>query len=242
MRDRAERIRVLHVDDDPEFTDLTATFLEREDERLVVENALGPKEGLERLADLDFDCIVSDHDMPYQDGIEFLKSVRESHPDIPFILFTGKGSEAVASEAISAGVTDYLQKESGTEQYTVLANRIAHAVEASLSREMLQERTRQLETLIGNLPGIVYRCESDPWWDVDTLEGEVEQRTGYTAEAIKSGDISWDEDIIHPEDREPTRTTVQEGLADKGSFEVTYSGRRGPVDARTGTRPVHRGR
>ncbi len=52
-----------------------------------------------------------------QDGIEFLEAVREGHRDLPFILYTGKGSEEVASDAISAGVTDYLQKGSGTDQY-----------------------------------------------------------------------------------------------------------------------------
>jgi DNA-binding NtrC family response regulator len=54
--------------------------------------------------------------MPGVDGLEFLASVREEYPDLPFILFTGKGSEEIASEAISRGVTDYLQKETGTDQ------------------------------------------------------------------------------------------------------------------------------
>ena len=72
--------------------------------------------------------MVTDYDMPGRDGIEFLEAVREEHPELPFILFTGKGSEAVASETISAGVTDYLQKEAGTEQYAALATRIRNVV------------------------------------------------------------------------------------------------------------------
>lgn len=81
------------------------------------------------LADAEFDCVVSAHEMPGRNGIEFLELVREEYPDLPFVLFTGKGSEAVASDAISAGVTDYLQKGSGTEQYELLANRIVNAVD-----------------------------------------------------------------------------------------------------------------
>jgi len=46
-------------------------------------------------------------------GLEFLEVVRADDPNLPFILFTGKGSEAVASDAFSAGATDYLQKERG---------------------------------------------------------------------------------------------------------------------------------
>ena len=57
-------IRVLHVDDEPDFAKLAASFLEREDDRLDVEPATGSDEGLARLAAEPFDCIVSDYDMP----------------------------------------------------------------------------------------------------------------------------------------------------------------------------------
>ncbi|MFB6130408.1 MAG: response regulator [Salinigranum sp.] len=108
MRQSSEPIRVLHVEDDPEFADLTATFLERENGQLGVATAASASEGLARIRSDDVDCVVSDYDMPGRNGIEFLESVREVRPGLPFILFTGKGSEEVASEAISAGVTDYL--------------------------------------------------------------------------------------------------------------------------------------
>jgi CheY-like chemotaxis protein len=79
-------IRVLHVDDEPDFADLAATFLEREDERFEVETATSASEGLDRLAADGFDCVVSDYDMPGRNGIEFLEAVREEHEDLPFIL------------------------------------------------------------------------------------------------------------------------------------------------------------
>ncbi len=121
-------INVLHVDDEPQLADLVATFLEREDDRIAVHTALTPKAGLEILNATDIDCIVSDYVMPERNGIDFLQAVREDHPDLPFILYTGKGSEDIASEAISNGVTGYLQKERGSEQYTLLTNRIVNAV------------------------------------------------------------------------------------------------------------------
>lgn len=129
---------VLHVDDEPDFADLTAEFLEREDERISVQTATSADEGLEHLAESEIDCIVSDYDMPEQNGIEFLETVRENHPTLPFILYTGKGSEEVASQAISSGVTDYLQKETGTDQYSLLTNRIANAVESQRHEQRLQ--------------------------------------------------------------------------------------------------------
>ncbi len=215
-------IRVLHVDDDPNLADVASTVLERESDELTVDTATHPDEGLEQLGAKPFDCIVSDYDMPDTNGIQFLEAVREDHPDLPFILFTGKGSEEIASEAISAGVTDYLQKESGIEQYAVLANRIQNAADAHESEQMLEERTRRLETLISTLPGIVYRSRNRRDWPMEAVEGEVEALTGYTAEELESGNVIWGEDILHLEERERMWTAVQDGLDADGTFEVTY--------------------
>jgi len=157
-----EPVEVLHVDDEPEFAEMTATFLERKNGSFVVETETSATDSLEHLREgEDYDCVVSDYDMPKKDGIELLESVREEHPDLPFILFTGKGSEEVASEAISKGVTDYLQKGSGTEQYTVLANRISNAVTAhQWAREVDRERHR-LEQILKTVPACVVQINYD---------------------------------------------------------------------------------
>jgi PAS domain S-box-containing protein len=131
-------IRVLHVDDDPEFAALLREFLDREAEAFDVLTVASAEGAMEHLPD-GIDCVVSDYEMPGTDGIAFLERVREEYPDLPFILFTGKGSEAVASEAIRAGVTDYLQKRVGSEQYELLGHRIAEAVGRTRSQVSYRE-------------------------------------------------------------------------------------------------------
>ena len=143
MRSNGETIRTLHVDDDAAFAELTAEFLEQRDPRITVVTVSRTEAGIERLAEGDIDCVVSDYDMPGENGIDFLERVRERYPRLPFILFTGKGSEEIASEAVSAGATDYLQKERGTDQYTVLANRIGNAAEKYRTETDLERRSKQ---------------------------------------------------------------------------------------------------
>jgi len=135
-----EQIRVLHVDDDPEFLELTRAFLDRNDNRFSVETATSADDALSGLADRPPDCVVPDYNMPRTDGIQFLEAVRRRYPELPFVLFTGKGPEQVASDASAADVTVYLQKRTGTEQYELLANRVRNAVRAHRDAKRARRR------------------------------------------------------------------------------------------------------
>ena len=121
-------VRVLLVEDAVDLAEVTAEYLERAAEEFSVAVAGDARTGLDRLEEERFDCVVSDHEMPGMDGLEFLGVVRERRPELPFVLLTGKGSEDLASKAISAGVTDYVQKRSGADHYELLAQRLQSAV------------------------------------------------------------------------------------------------------------------
>ena len=140
-----EQTMVLIVDNEPSFADLAAEMLTREEDRLTVETEVRAADALRAVEELPIECIVSDYDMPGMNGLELLEAVRERDPDLPFILFTGKGSEEIASEAIAAGVTQYLQKKSGREQYALLANQIRNAVAQYRTETELRKSERRYE-------------------------------------------------------------------------------------------------
>jgi PAS domain S-box-containing protein len=214
-RDTPDEVRVLHVDDDPDFLDVAAAFLERELDDVEVVGATSAAAGLDRLAESRFDCIVSDYDMPGLDGLAFLERVREADTDIPFILFTGKGSEDVAGDAISAGVTDYLRKASGTNQYAVLANRIENAVERYRSRRALEASEERLSLFIDQSPlGVIEWSES---FDVVPLNDAAERILGYEEADLRGR--SWE--AIFPEsDSDAVGDVVSALLENEGGYHI----------------------
>jgi PAS domain S-box-containing protein len=137
---------VLHVDDDPALLELTAEFLTRAQSDLDVHSVTDVEQALSVLDTEPVGCIVSDYDMPGSTGLEFLNTVRETYPNLPFILYTGKGSEEIASEAINAGVTGYLQK-GGAEQHRRLVNRVDHAIREYRAQIESQRYSTVLEAL-----------------------------------------------------------------------------------------------
>jgi PAS domain S-box-containing protein len=117
----------------------TATVIERENDRLDVTAATGVEAGLARLDDA-VDCVVAGYDLSDGTGLDLLRAVREQSPDLPFVLFTDAGSEAVASEAISAGVTDYIRRDETMGERRSLSNSVRTAVERHRERRELADR------------------------------------------------------------------------------------------------------
>jgi PAS domain S-box-containing protein len=154
---------VLYVDDEPFLLDLAKLFLESTGE-IVVNTCRSGEETLETLRTHAYDAIVSDYQMPGIDGLVLLKTVREQYGSIPFILFTGKGREAVVIEAINLGADFYLQKGGDPRaQFAELAHKIKMAVGRRQAETALRDRDAQLMSLSDNLPsGVIYQMMMDP--------------------------------------------------------------------------------
>lgn len=132
-------IVVLYVDDDPAIRDLTAELLERANAAITVRPVADPTAVVDRLDDRRIECLVSDYEMPEMTGLELCDRVQTAHPDLPFFLFTNKPDRTVIEDALAAGVTDFVEKQTGIEHYQLLANRIENAVVHHRDRARLAE-------------------------------------------------------------------------------------------------------
>ena len=208
---------MLHVDDDPHFGELVTNRLEHEADQITVQTVTTPKEALSALATDPVDCILSDYDMPGRKGLEFLETVREEYSDLPFILYTSRGSEEIASEAISAGVTDYLQKGAGTDHYKLLAKRITNAVS---QYRAIKELARNEDLLAST-----EQLANSGGWQLDIKTGETRWTDGTyeiyglhpDAELTKQEAI----EFYHPEDRGEIKRLVERCIDTGESYEAT---------------------
>ncbi|WP_017342670.1 hybrid sensor histidine kinase/response regulator [Halorubrum sp. T3] len=216
-----ETVRVLSV---PESGDARSFGTEWPNAEFDVTVESSIESAVERLRRKPVDCVVAGHDLPDGDGIELLREVRDRDPEVPVVLATASGSERVASEAIANGVADYVPLDA-TDGGEGLRERVRQAVAHGRSREAEEARKRdrrRLETLIGNLPGFVYRCRNAPGWPMELVRGESEPITGYTTAELASDAVVWGEDVIHPDDRERAWEVVQAAIDTGEEFEITY--------------------
>ncbi|WP_323676128.1 response regulator [Halorubellus sp. PRR65] len=121
-------IEVLFVDDYAPLLEVIVDQFAAEHDDISVTTASNPESALDALESTVFDCIVSDYDMPGSSGLDFLKAIRRVDETVPFVIYTGKGTEKTRIEAEDHGVTAYLQKRGGAAQFDLLADRIRQVV------------------------------------------------------------------------------------------------------------------
>jgi len=142
-------IRILLADDDILFLELIKEFLEKSG-GINVTTVSDTLDAVELLSGEKYDVIVSDYYMPGMDGIEFLKYVRSNYGNIPFILFTGKGHEDVAIEAINNCADYYINKNEDTKaQFKELESKIRSVASEGFTEKALKQRYLFEKTISG---------------------------------------------------------------------------------------------
>jgi len=103
--------------------------------------------------------------------------------------------------------------------YTVILRDITERKQAE---EAIRQGERQLATLIGNLPGYVYRCRNDRDWTLQYVSEGVFELTGYTVDEYLTDKTITCGEKLHPDDREHVWREVQTALEQHRPFEMTY--------------------
>ena len=99
---------------------------------------------------------------------------------------------------------------------------LADITEVVMAEEELRESERRLATLMGNLPGMVYRCLDDDFWTMQFVSQGSLALTGYAPEDLVENRKVAYADVIHPDDRDLVAREVRRGVAERRDFELVY--------------------
>jgi DNA-binding NtrC family response regulator len=129
------KMKILLIDDDEWIRGSLQLFFEAEGCQLIaLETA---EEGLAALREDTYDIIIVDYNLPGQDGIEFLKQIRNAHSDAIKILITAYKSEPIVSEAKKLGIQGFIEKPFTSE--TILGS-LSYLIKKREKREEIHAK------------------------------------------------------------------------------------------------------
>ncbi len=110
-------------------------------EGFTIDEAADGEEGVKKIKENTYDCILCDIKMPKKDGMEVLQIAREERPDTPFIVISGHGNIETAVDAVKKGAYDYISKPPDL-------NRLLITIRNAMDKKSLVAETKQLRKRI----------------------------------------------------------------------------------------------
>ena len=102
------KVRILLIEDEKELSDALVNILEKEKYR--VDTAYDGSSGLEYALKDSYDIIILDRNLPYLNGMDILRIVREKGISTPILILSALGMDFNKVEGLDAGADDYLSK------------------------------------------------------------------------------------------------------------------------------------
>lgn len=132
------QLKVLIVDDEYLIRNLIRNRINWEEQgMLIVGEASNASEAFDQVATLQPDIIFTDICMPFVDGIEFSRMIREKYPLIKIVIITGHEEFEFARKSISLGVADFILKPITVSELIGVTDR--------LRAKILEERSHSLK-------------------------------------------------------------------------------------------------
>lgn len=192
--------RILYIGDDTDIALKTAEDEGPVGDRIALVHEPTVEGGLDRIEDdrTAPDWIVCGNDVLEEGPSDFLGTLRESHPDVPVLLWAGseadiRGGSIIDDEMDRRPVVDISHREDLRRKY-----------------------------------GLVAEASTDAFWDWDPQTDEISRSEGYLSQfgydhSDHGNDTDWWRDRIHPDDRERVLAALQEAVANpEVQYDETY--------------------
>jgi two-component system response regulator PilR (NtrC family) len=142
---------ILIVDDEQSYRQLLSLVFEGDGHSM--RTAVNGREALELVKEEPADVVISDVKMPDMDGIEMLRALRETQPDLGVILMTAFASVETAREAFKLGADDFIQKPFDVEELKLIVKKTLEKkllIEENRAFKRAQRERGSVKNIIGN--------------------------------------------------------------------------------------------
>ncbi len=142
---------ILIVDDEQSYRQLLSLVFNGDGHN--IRTATNGREALQMLGDEPADLIISDVKMPDMDGIEMLRAVRETLPDLGVILMTAFASVETAREAFKLGADDFIQKPFDVEELKLIVRKTLEKqalIDENRAFKRAQRERGSVKNIVGN--------------------------------------------------------------------------------------------
>ncbi|MDR3555935.1 MAG: PAS domain S-box protein [Syntrophobacteraceae bacterium] len=197
---------------------------------------------LDALSRMSFNICLLDYRLDPENGLELLKLLAETTPNLPVILLTGAGDHQIDLEAMRAGASDYLSKDN--LDFERLERSIRYSIQTAGAKEALQkshdelearvrERTREISTANEALRlnmerlRLAHRAagagawEWDPAFNEHSWSEEIWPLLELAPHGCEPSYEAWLA-TIHPDDREQTGRLMLEATRNEVPFTVEW--------------------
>jgi len=171
--------------------------------------------------------LLLDYQLPDMTGKEVVGKLWEAGQQVPFVMMTGQGDERIAVEMMKLGARDYIVKDAAfMEMLPQILQRVVREVNAERrldeAEEKLREAKRSIFTLMGNLPGMAYRCLHDPERTMTFVSEGCVGLTGYQPSELLDNARKSYMQLIYADDREAVVGQIESALSKKQPFQLIY--------------------
>ncbi|HXX94543.1 MAG TPA: response regulator [Planctomycetota bacterium] len=186
----------------------------------VVKAASG-QEALRHLLAQDFAVVLLDVRMPDMDGFETAELIRKRqrsrHTPIIFVTALDANPEDIA-RGYAVGAVDFLFRPFMPE---VLKAKVKVFLDLFESREVLRASELRFSTLVGNIPGALYRRSVASPWDLHFMSDAIEGITGFPASDFLERTRTLG-DLLHPDDQGPFERALRATFQERRPYALEY--------------------
>ncbi|NPV41808.1 MAG: PAS domain-containing protein [Anaerolineae bacterium] len=151
---------------------------------------------------------------------EAISMVAELAPETALVALVESAADEEVLKCIESGAHGFLRSE--TLGSKLVSSVLFQAYSHQRVIQSVNEGKRNLQNLIGNLPGFIYRCRNDQYWTMEYISGGFKDMTGRDPEDFIENAKMFFEEIIHPDDRNRIRDEINKAIKKGNHYQLEY--------------------